>query len=201
MFKNLFSFKSNKDPEELLQLATQKKKEGNLDEAIMHLKDAYKILKRSKEGRDIKTFLRLPKYLQLANRSDEAWSEFNRLISDVYSKQSNNIVIQHINASIIYDSMRLFLQREKKYKQALIFFTLSYLKQIESLSAQQRKEELENLRTEKYIAETLIPHLKKAGIEGEKDTFIKILIDESKNSEKIKVHRATKKIKSLLNSA
>src|SRR5690625_2403268 len=124
MFKKLFSFKSNKDEKELLHLATQKKKEGNFDEAIQHLKEAYKVIGKGRINYDIKTLLRLPKYLQLADRSDEAWSEFNKLLSEVYSNRNDNIVIQHIDASIIYDSMRLFLQREKKHKQALVFFAL-----------------------------------------------------------------------------
>src|SRR5690625_2814276 len=101
MFKKLFSFKSNKDEKELLHLATQKKKEGNFDEAIQHLKEAYKVIGKGRINYDIKTLLRLPKYLQLADRSDEAWSEFNKLLSEVYSNRNDNIVIQHIDASII----------------------------------------------------------------------------------------------------
>jgi len=200
MFKKLFSFKSNKDEKELLHLATQKKKEGNFDEAIQHLKEAYKVIGKGRINYDIKTLLRLPKYLQLADRSDEAWSEFNKLLSEVYSNRNDNIVIQHIDASIIYDSMRLFLQREKKHKQALVFFALSYLKQVESLSAQQRKEELETFRTEKYIAKELDKHLKKASLEHLKADFIKILIDESENSDNVNIPKATKKLKSLIST-
>lgn len=105
---------------ELLKEATQLKKDKKFDEACEKLTEAY-----SADGSEelmAKERLRLPMYLQLAGRNDEGWrilNELNITYTDVYSQ------------SDIANQMRVFLQKEKKHKQAIIFGAWCVCKGIE----------------------------------------------------------------------
>ena len=67
-------------------------------------------------------YLRLPAYLQLSGRNDEAWGWLNKLNCGEFPHGglSNEIAFQLNWREIVSDKMRLFLEREKKFKQALI---------------------------------------------------------------------------------
>lgn len=124
MFSKLFSlFKSAKAPlsaRELLKEATQLKKEKRYDEACNKLNEAYSA--SGSEDLMIKDLLRLPMYLQLAGKNDEGWGVLNELnvkYTDVFSQAD------------IANQMRVFLQKEKKFKLAVQFSAWSICKQIE----------------------------------------------------------------------
>lgn len=105
---------------ELLKEATALKKEKKYDEACDKLKEAFKA-KGSNELM-VKELMRLPMYLQLAKKNAEGWGILNELnikYTDVFSQAE------------IANQMRVFLEKEKKFKQALLFSAWSICKEIE----------------------------------------------------------------------
>ncbi|MHA8055280.1 hypothetical protein VR611_04980 [Aquirufa nivalisilvae] len=149
--------------DELLKDATSKKSSGDFDGAINSLRLAFEKIKKTDISYPVETFLRLPLYLQSAKRNDEAWREFNNLIAYGYPNQLNYPDIRPYEESIIYDKMRLFLQRENKNELAIFFGIYSYLKCAIALHRQKRNEELSYHKKE--LEEYLLPLLKKAKIE------------------------------------
>jgi len=129
-----------------LKGATQKKNNGNLEGAIRDLRAAYEIYDRGYIIPSVDVLLRLPSYLQLAGRKDEAWSEYNKLIVKV-DNYWNDPEIAPMMYSKIYDKMRLFLQRENKYEKAVKFGVFSHVMWSMGLLKQQRKTELKELNT------------------------------------------------------
>ena len=73
----------------------------------------------------IDVFLRLPRYLQDAGRSEEGWKEFRNLLANGYPNMQEGDRARHRMQSAIYDKMRLFLQREKRFSSAVLFGALS----------------------------------------------------------------------------
>lgn len=134
--KNLFK-SSSKEPEikvsagvivnnevnparEMLKEATALKKEKKYDEACDKLKEAFRA--KGSDELMVKERMRLPMYLQLAKKNDEGWGILNELnikYTDVFSQAE------------IANQMRVFLEKEKKYKQALLFVVWSTCKEIE----------------------------------------------------------------------
>src|SRR5258708_2090283 len=98
---------------ELLKQATRERDEGNLDAAVETLRRAYGEIAQSYVAYSVDTFLRLPLYLQKAGRNDEAWREFNLLLTRGFPNQIQNLELLPMEHSQIFDKMRLFLQREK----------------------------------------------------------------------------------------
>ena len=167
----MFGFKK-KDPGELLKDATSLKKSGDIDGAIECLRKAYKEIEKSSVVYDVKTFLRLPLYLQEAKKNDEAWSEFNKLISKGYPNQMKSKELIPMDASIIYDKMRLFLQREKQPEKAVKIGVFSHLQWAQGLYYQERKDELENMLSPESIEKLVLGLLKKAKLADMKDIIV-----------------------------
>lgn len=105
----------------LLKEATKLKKENKFIEACEKLKEAY-----AAPGANelmVKDLLRLPMYLQLAGRNDEGWGVLNELAikhPDVFSQVE------------IANQTRIFLQKEKKFRHAVLFGMWTLCKEIES---------------------------------------------------------------------
>lgn len=105
---------------EMLKDAAALKKEKKYDEACEKLKEAFSL--EGAEDLMIKERIRLPMYLQLAKRNDEGWQILNELnvhYTDVFSQAE------------IANQMRVFLQKEKKYTQAVLFSVWSICKEVE----------------------------------------------------------------------
>ncbi|MBN2017563.1 MAG: hypothetical protein JW794_05485 [Candidatus Cloacimonetes bacterium] len=105
---------------EKLKKATILKNEKKYDEACKILKEAFSL--KGSNDLMIKERLRLPMYLQLANKNDEGWrilNELNVKFVDVFSQAE------------IANQMRIFLQKEKKYTQAILFSIWSICKEVE----------------------------------------------------------------------
>ena len=66
-------------------------------------------------------FLRVPRYLQQAGRQEEAWEEFQRLLKDGYPNMQQGKGAWHRMESAVYDQMPLFLQREKRPDEAVLY--------------------------------------------------------------------------------
>ncbi len=104
----------------LLKEATQLKKEKKFDDACKKLEMAYSAPDAAELM--IEERLRLPMYLQLSGKNDEGWKILNQLnikYTDVFSQAE------------IADQMRIFLQREKKFKQAILFGAWTICKEVE----------------------------------------------------------------------
>jgi hypothetical protein len=112
---------------EILKIATELKRDGNLIGAVEALKLAYTKIGESSTTYGIDTFLRLPSYLQMAGRNDEAWEYLNRLLTSGYPNQLSNMALNIRDKSLVYSSMSRFLHKEGKHRQAVVLKTLSLI--------------------------------------------------------------------------
>ena len=108
-------------PDQLLKQAANEKK-TDINKSINTLRQALKNIQYNKISYSIDVFLRLPLYLQQAQRKEEALSEFNRLLDS-----NNDRVMKNMENSIILDKMRLFYERENHKTEALRYGILSYV--------------------------------------------------------------------------
>ena len=158
--------------------ATALKKEGKYEEAIEKLYEAYAEAEKKKLTLTIMDYLRLPPYLQKANRNDEAWEWFNKLILACAS--------DYMSLSEVYDKMRLFRQREKANKDAIkyavladVYRCLGLHQLVHEFGSTDRKKELTNCK--KYVSEGFETLLKKADslyIEKDLKNIIKLHMKE-----------------------
>jgi hypothetical protein len=151
-----------KEPDTLLKEATAQKNAGDLENAIKLLRETYQEISQGSTIYPVDTFLRLPLYLQEAKRNDEAWREFNILLTKGYPNQMNNPELIPMDHSIIYDKMRLFLQREGKSELAVRFGIFSYLSWAIGLYRQKRNDELKAYASRESLEDTIRKLLKKA---------------------------------------
>jgi len=158
----MFGLLRKKDPSKLLKEATAAKQSGNLDEAISLLRTAYKAISKSDIDYGIKTFLRLPLYMQEANRPEGAWNEFDNLLNKGYPNQSNDPQLVPMNHSEIYDKMRLFLQREGKNDEAVKYGIFSHLSWATGLFLQKRRNEFKDFVSAETLEDIVLKLLKKA---------------------------------------
>ncbi|MHB1349353.1 MAG: hypothetical protein ACYCYR_05730 [Desulfobulbaceae bacterium] len=187
------------DPQDLLKEATSLKKSGDIEGAILKLKSSYKAIERTGFNWDVKPFIRLPQYLQLAGKKDEAWKEFNNLLLG-YPTQLDNLEVLPMTHSIIYDKMRLFLQKEKKFKKAVLFAMFSYLCWTKGLYLQKRKKELNDCISDENIDSVLESHLNKAKLLDTLDVYKKILKEEIQHLPNIDLGRVDRKFKEANNA-
>ena len=189
---HFFSARSNDiseglDVATLLKQATAEKESGNLNEAIETLRKAYDLISISGISYSVETFLKLPLYLQKAKRNDEAWREFNLLLTRGFPYQNTSLEIRSMNNSIIYDKMRLFLHREKKYELAVRFGLCSFMFWAEGLKRQERNDELEDYVSPENIEYNVENLLKKAKHLEVKELLIDFVRQEVGNLPKFDV--------------
>ena len=165
----------------LLKEASQKKRDGDIDGAIVLLEAAYKELDKHSWGFPIEVYLRLPLYLQESDKKDEAWKEFNRLVLWVNSKPRYSREGTPMELSAIWDKMRLFLQREGKNDYAVQFAVWSYLSWAVGLYMQKREDELEAYEAETNIRKALKTSLHKADKEFLTARLVKIILGALNN--------------------
>src|SRR5690606_33507556 len=133
---------ANKTSGELFKEATQLKKAGDWDGAIEALRQAYKNAKSEGVSYGADSYLRLPKYLYDAGRTDEAWSEYNRAQTEGLNGQAQSEELVEVDQSQIYGSMAGQLKKEKKFYAAAIYQAVSALSWEKGMLAQQRESEL-----------------------------------------------------------
>lgn len=146
----------------LLKEATQLKKNGDIEAACEKLREAYSEIAKGDIIYSIDTFLRLPLYLQKAGRKDDAWREFNKLIVQGYPNQMRDLKLRFMDHSKVYDKMRLHLQREKNFVEAINFGILSVVSWETGLYLQGRLEE--RIRKEQ-LEDSIMSLVKKANLE------------------------------------
>ncbi len=178
----------------LLKEATVKKKNGDINSAINILRSVNDKLSSGKMMLPITVYLRLPLYLQEAGRKDEAWSEFNNLVLWVNSKPRYSSEVTPMDLSIIWDKMRLFLQRENNNEYAITFGIWSYLSWAIGLYNQNRLSEMETYTSNENILKTINPLLKKAHKESSSEAVKTILSDSLKQLPNIDFHNVADRI-------
>jgi len=188
----------HKDPHSLLKEATAQKKAGDVENAIRLLRKAYQKISKGSTMYPVNTFLRLPLYLQEAKRNDEAWREFNRLLARGYPNQINNPELIPMDHSVIYDKMRLFLQREGKNELAVRFGIFSYLSYAIGLYRQERHNELKTYTSREAVKNTVRGLLKKAKKEGVLDKVCAIVEEEIRRLPDIDFEELAKRISGLV---
>jgi tetratricopeptide (TPR) repeat protein len=129
-----------------LKEATALKKEGKITQAIEKLRQAYVHISKTNTDYGIEVFLRLPLYLQEAGRKDEAWREFNLLLTSGYQNMFTATWSWHLMESKVYDKMRLVMQRDGKQSMAISFGVISYIKELRS-----ELEKPKDIKDESYI--------------------------------------------------
>lgn len=169
--------------DELLKEATQKKNNDDWDGAINCLREAYKQIAQSKISYPIETYLRLPLYLQQAGHYTESAAEFERLLRNLpakiakefshISKQEQNGLIG-MEASIIYDKMRLASQREKQFTNSVYYQIISNANRAIGLKLQEREKEIDRFVTPEFWAKNIEGLLKKA----KSETLAEVLVDK-----------------------
>lgn len=149
-----------KDPAGLLKKATKAEKNGDPNKAISILGDAYKAISKTSISYSVETFLRLPLYLQKAGRNQEAWEQFESLLSGNYHLASNDPELIPMNQSTILDKMRLFLQRSGSPELAVAYGLASYFSRAQGLAWQRRFDEFD-LYAEREAIDDLVANLLK----------------------------------------
>jgi hypothetical protein len=106
----------------LLALANEEYKNKNYDKAAYLAKKAKEISDITDIYPNITEILKIPMYLQKAKRYEEAWAVYNRLLEERF--QDN---VDYLGISKIYDKMRVQLQNEKRFRDAMIMGFYSYM--------------------------------------------------------------------------
>ena len=169
----------------LLKDATANR-EQDCDSAIESLRRAYRLID-DPESEPIETYLRLPLYLQQAGRFDEAWFEANKLLKEFrYSRQRLNREVLPMDHSTIYDKMRLMLQREKRFQEAVVYAVLSHVSWAIGLSRQRgRGTELKDTRDKETIELMLTRPLKKAKLTDRAGPLVTLLAGRLRSAKAI----------------
>lgn len=174
----IFGSKAAKKPSNLLlKEATQLKKSGDWDGAIKALQQAYKNARSEGVSYGADTYLRLPKYLYEAGKSDEAWSEYNRALTRGLDEQVPSKEMAAVDQSQIYASMAGQLKKEKKFFDAAIYQAASALSWEKGMLAQKRESELDFDLLEK----NLIKILKRNQSNDVSEQFIAVVKDAISN--------------------
>ncbi|MGL6351782.1 MAG: hypothetical protein ACRC2U_18445 [Aeromonas sp.] len=107
--------------------ATELKKVGKYHEALQALKMAYQLVS-AKERKNLspQTLLRLPLFLQLCQRPQEAWDVYHWLMRSSQANTSGYAALDAYIQADIYDKVRLFLQREKQPLAAVAYGMARY---------------------------------------------------------------------------
>lgn len=179
---------------DLLKRATQQKRDGDLDEAVDTLREAYELTKQESVVRGVDTYLRLPMYLQKAGRPDEAWREFNRLLHDGYPNQLEDPSVRPMDNSRVYDKMRLFLQREAQEKKAVQYGILSMISWARGLLRQDRVSEYNDYIQPSNVEGRIEKLLKKAGCEEKIEVVAQVALKALDNPESVEFDRLGKRL-------
>lgn len=162
LFGKIFGSRvANKPSSVLLKEATQLKKTGDWDGAVEALRLAYKNAKSEGVSYGADTYLRLPKYLYEAGRADEAWSEYNRALTEGLEGQAPPKKMAEVNQSQIYSSMAGQLKKEKKFYDAAMYQAASALSWEKGMLAQERESEINFDSLQNSIEQALKKHVSK----------------------------------------
>jgi hypothetical protein len=143
--------------DEWLKEASDLKEYENYEGAIKTLRRAYEEIRRENAMFPVDTFLRLPVYLQNAGKMKDAWLEFNALLFKGYPHQPRHGAPLFHDRAKIMETMRLFLDKERRADVADVYGILSTVCKGIALHKEDRKKELRTFLSkvtcEEYVAE------------------------------------------------
>ncbi|MCX6923197.1 MAG: hypothetical protein NT154_08310 [Verrucomicrobia bacterium] len=170
----MFSF-FHRDPSQLLKSATAHRNAGHLDKAIADLIEAYRAIAKGNVSYPVETYLRLPLYLQEANRADEAWSQFYSLLQNGFHLMPHDACLLPMFHAAIYDKMRLFLQRQQALLLACSYGVGSRYATALGLYRQKRVDELLAILDADLEQEIVTKMLKKAKAVEKADAILSVI--------------------------
>lgn len=110
---------------QLLKQATALKREQKIDDAIELIKQAHRVAITEPETLAASSYLKLPQYLLLANRNDEAWATLNEMLLNGISGQHPVKEMHWVECSQIYSQMAKQSKKEKCLKDAATYDVVS----------------------------------------------------------------------------
>lgn len=135
----------NPEISDLLKEATKYKKESNLTDAINCLRRAYQLMENTETLYTVDTYLRLPSYLQQANRMDEAWNELCN-IKNMVSNNYTDKFLYYSNMARVEHKMSLFLKHTQKYIDSLLYAVYSNLSLLNVLHIRLNDRDFEEIK-------------------------------------------------------
>ena len=128
--------------QKLLKNATAKKKD-DIDGAIECLKEAYKLSEKKEDyALGLQSYLRLPKYLLLAGKNDDAYGQLSLLLSHGYPWQNKEFLI--CDHSEIYKAMSQQLEKENEYLDAISKYAMHLVADLYHMILRNKKEKEEH---------------------------------------------------------
>ena len=123
---------SGEDPLRYKNIAFSYERVGDWDSAIEYQKKYYQAVNEYPENYpyqecDIYDLRRLPIYLYKGGYIEESWDEFRKLLAGKYPVQKSKLstleskILETIDQSLIYASMRNLCITDKRYKEAFIY--------------------------------------------------------------------------------
>ena len=118
----VFKVADKEENKALLNMANEEYKNKNYENAVILAKKAKEISDSTDIYPNITEALKLPMYLQKAKCFEEAWRVYNELLEERVTDENDFLGI-----SKIYDKIRIQLQSEKKFRDAMINGIYSYM--------------------------------------------------------------------------
>jgi len=127
-------FSVNPRADFLFKEATRLKKEGDLDSAITALKSAEEAMSQGAVTYSPETRCKLPLYLQQAGRTHEAITKLHKLLESYPQQWGRPLQTDQWGMAygtteksrgVIYDKLRLVLERSKQYREAVPYALLA----------------------------------------------------------------------------
>lgn len=184
---------------ELLKIATEKKKAKDWDGAISALQEAYREIEKSNLGYSVETFLRLPQFLHAAGRPKEAWMAFNNMLFKGFPTEVIDDQFLPMSRCLIFDKMRLFLKREKKEELSEIFSIFSAMSWRIGLFRQKRLDELNSQSIDDDVAD-MISCLEKYNSPGLIKQLCDAVVSELRNHPQVDYHKMGRSMESVMAS-
>ncbi|EHA60526.1 hypothetical protein [Synechococcus sp. WH 8016] len=166
------SDESIKQIQEWVSEAVKCKGEKDYEKALKYLDKAYREAAMYEIiSNHLSHYTRLPAYLQLAKKNDEGWGQLNLLANGILPHRGPNPTELAIDIDWrieVSDKTRLFLEREKKFEQALwerctknMLSTARAMRKHMEASEAVKNEDWKNYDSNRYFSEELKEGLKK----------------------------------------
>jgi len=151
------------DAGRLLKEATAYKQNKDFENAIAYLQRAYSVIGKGSTIYPVETFLRLPMYLHASGRKEEAWKEFNALLTQGYPNQLQDKSLICFDKSHVTDKTRLCFWRDRHYAEAVKYGIVSFLFEAAALKLQGRRNDLADHLYVENVQDQIEHYLSKAG--------------------------------------
>lgn len=139
--KQIGSYDDHEHLQSLLKQATALK-DSDIDTAIRIVKEVIEKYEAHDEpfGNLKPIYFKLANYLQKKGSRDEAWRIYNQMI--LKASQGGGFLILGMYLADIYSHMASLREKEKGYKDVILFKVRSYINKNEALHLQSRRKEL-----------------------------------------------------------